>query len=504
MGRYVMGIDNGGTAIKAVLFDVGGREIASSKRSTPMDAPGPGFTERDMEILWRMNCEAVRETIEKSGVAPAAIVGVSFSGHGKGLYLWGKDEKPARPGIVSTDSRAYAYVERWNRDGTAARAFDLTCQSVLACQPVALIKWLMDNEPDAVARTKWVFGVKDYVRYRMTGEAWGEITDLSGSGLVNLKTASYDDEILELFALLDIKGKLPPLTYSSAFCGKVTGACARLTGLMEGTPVAAGLFDIDACAIAMNVTDEENLAAIAGTWSINEYISRAPVMDRSVKMNSLYCLPGYYLVEECSPTSASNQEWFVGQFLAELAEKEGKGLYEVANELVRGIGPNDQRIVFLPYLYGGCDDARASAAFVGLNPSHTRAHMLRAVYESIIFGHKMHISRLLKSKKQPPRAVRLAGGVVNAPEWVQMFADILGLPVETIAVKELGALGAAMTAAVAAGEYAGLEEAARAMVKVDRVFTPNAQYKEIYESKYRAFLKVNEALAPLWAEIEAK
>ena len=501
MGQFVLGIDNGGMSAKAVLFDLRGREIASTKRNVPMDTPKVGFTERDMELLWQMNREVIRETIQKSKVSPEDIAGVSFTGHGKGLYLWGQDERPVRPGIISTDSRAYAIVERWNQDGTAERAFPLTCQNVLACQPVSLLKWLLEHEPEAIERTKWIFGVKDYIRYRLTGEAYGEITDLSGSSLVNLNTAGYDENILKLFGLEAVRDKLPPLIYSSELSGKVTRESAQLTGLAAGTPVAAGLFDIDACAIAMNLIDDRYLAVIAGTWSINEYIAKAPVMDHSVMMNSLYCLPGFYLVEESSPTSASNQEWFINNCLKELAREEGQSLYEVANRLMESVTPDGQHIVFLPYLFGGCDDARATGAFVGLNASHTRADMLRAVYEGIVFGHRLHIDRLLRSRDTPPQAVRLAGGVVNAPAWVQMFADILRLPVETIDVKELGTLGAAITATVAIGAYADLAQAADAMVKVDRVYQPNPAHADVYEKKYQSFLAVNEALAGVWEKL---
>ena len=498
--QYLLGLDNGGTSSKAVLFDRAGREIASAKRYTPMETPMVGHTERDMELLWQVNCEVIRETLLKSGVEARDVAGVSFSGHGKGLYLWGKDEKPAYPGIVSTDSRAWKIVDKWHRDGTAEKVFPLTCQTVLASQPVALLKWFLENQPEVLEKTKWVFGVKDYVRYRMTDEPFAEITDISGSSLVNLNTASFDDEILKLFGLESIKGKLPPLTYSSQFCGKVTKECAAVTGLMEGTPVAAGLFDIDACAIGMNVVDDGYLVVIAGTWSINEYVSSTPIMDRSVKMNSLYCLKDMYLVEECSPTSASNQEWFVKNFLKEAAGE--RPLYKVGDEMVESVKPDEANIVFLPYLFGGSDDARAGAAFVNLSASHTRAQMLRAVYEGIVFGHKLHIDRLMSSRVNPPKGVRLAGGVTNAPLWVQMFADILEMDVETIEVKELGALGAAMTAAVAAGLYADLTEAARAMVKVKNVYHPNPALWAVYRRKYKDFRTVVDAMAPVWGKIE--
>lgn len=200
------------------------------------------------------------------------------------------------------------------------------------------------------------------------------------------------------------------------------------------------------------------------------------------------------------PTSASNQEWFVKSFLKEAAG--GRKLYQVADEMVESVGADEANILFLPYLYGGSDDPRAGAAFVNVSAAHTRSHMLRAVYEGIVFGHRLHIERLLKSRDRAPRAIRLAGGVTNAPMWVQMFADILGMDVETIEVKELGALGAAMTAAVAAGLYPDLASAAGAMVKVSRTYRPNPALREIYDRKYRGFVAVVDALAPVWGRLE--
>ena len=496
--QYVMGIDHGGTSSKAAIFDQKGNEIASASGKTQMFTPGSGQTERDMETLYQVNCAVIRKTIEKAGVDPKDIVGVSFSGHGKGLYLWGNDERPARPGIVSTDSRAVSYIEQWNVDGTADKAFEKTRQSILACQPVALLSWIRDNEPGVLENTKWIFGVKDYIRYRMTGEAFAEITDISGSSMVNLNTFSYDRDLMALYGLEDLMDKLPPLKYSADLCGSVTDDCAAQSGLVPGTPVAAGLFDIDACAISMDIVDEDHLAVIAGTWSINEYIAKSPVLDRSVKMNSLYCLPGYYLVEECSPTSASNQEWFVGEFLQELAQSKGKHPYEVSNEMAASVDVNATLPVYLPYLFGGCDDARARASFIGIDGGHTRAHLMRAVYEGVVFGHKLHINRLMRHREHTT-AIRMAGGVVNSPMWVQMFADVLGQRIETIKASELGCLGAAMAAAVAAGLYPDLKTAASDMVQIGRIYTPNPDVFQAYEKKFKRWADIENAMRGCWA-----
>jgi L-xylulokinase len=225
--KYFLGLDNGGTTTKAALYDLRGKEIAVASVATAMLAPKPGFTERDMEEMWDANCRVIRDVMEQASVSPADIAGVAICGHGKGLYLWGKDGKPARNGIISTDNRAWEYPVQWKKDGTEAKVFARSCQHILACQSVSLLAWLRDNEPAVIPNIQWVFECKDYVRFRMTGEAKAEITDYSGANLVNLHTCSYDDELLALFGLSFIRDALPELCGSTEIAGYVTEEAAE-------------------------------------------------------------------------------------------------------------------------------------------------------------------------------------------------------------------------------------------------------------------------------------
>lgn len=500
MKTYFLGIDNGGTVSKAALFDEKGTQIAKAAANVPMFTPHAGFTERDMEQLWTVTADVVAQTIAKSKVDPSHIGGVACTGHGKGLYLWGKDDSPNGRGIISTDTRAWEYPKKWAEDGTADKIFGKTYQSILACQPVSLLNWMKDHEPKRLEHTKWIFEVKDYIRFRLTGTAAAEITDYSGSNLLNCATKRFDKELLGDFGLGDLYEALPPLVGSAELCGTVSKEAAALTGIPEGTPVAGGMFDIDACAIAMDIVDERNIAVIAGTWSINEYISKQPVLDHSVMMNSLYCMDDHYLIEESSPTSASNHAWFVDMFLAEeriAAEKAGMHPYAYCDQLAAGVAPDEQHIMFLPYLYGSNYDAQAKASLIGLDSHHTRAHMVRAVLEGIAFGHKVHLNRLLANRVSTD-AIRLAGGVVASDLWTQIFCDVFALPVQTIDTGELGALGCAMAAAVASGTYRDLREAAQQMVHVGKTFEPNSQHHAIYNDKFALYESVSGALSDQW------
>lgn len=503
MKRYYLGLDNGGTATKAAIIDDQGKEIAVASMETAMLTPQPHFVERDMEEMWEANCAVIRAALTKADIRPEQIKGVGICGHGKGLYLWGKDDKPARNGIISTDNRAYGYVHKWREDGTEDAAFQRSCQHVMACQPVALLAWLKDNEPEVLDNVQWVFACKDYVRFRLTDVAMAEITDYSGTSLLNLHTKNYDEELLSMFGISAIQDALPPLCNATDLCGTVSFIAAQACGLVPGTPVIGGMFDINACALAVNVTNPDNICMIAGTWSINEYLRSDPVTDGRVLMNSIFCLPQYYLVEESSPTSAGNSEWYVRQMLpevVELAKKEGKSIYSVLEDWVGSIAPESHTPLFLPFLMASNAHPCGTGTWLDLNVSHTRKHLARSIYEGIVFSHRYHLEKLLSTKPQPPKTIRLAGGAARSTVWAQMFADCLGLPVETVAANETGALGCAIATAAATNQFPSVAEAADHMCAVEKTFYPQRENQAIYDKKYSRYLTALDCLQPYWSQ----
>ena len=501
MGQYVMGLDNGGTSTKAAIFDLHGKEIATAGKQTKIITPQSGYTERDMEGLWLANCNCIKRAIEKAQIHAKEIIGIAVCGHGKGLYPWGKDGKPAYNGIISTDSRAWKYPQKWYDTRIYDEVHGRICQEFMACQQVALLAWLKDHHREVYDRIQYAFSVKDYVRFRLTGEAYSEATDISGSGLMDIKNVRFDKEILEKLGIEEVYDMLPPIRYSSDLCGRVSEEAAKLTGLLAGTPVAGGMFDIDACAIAVDVTSPERMCTIAGTWSINEYISKQPIMDGSIAMNSLFAIPGYYLVEECSATSSGNLEWFLQHFVKQESIGEEKNIYEYVNEKVASVKTEECDVYFLPFLYGSNAHHLGKGSFIGLTIYHNQAHILRAIYEGVVFSHKTHIEKLLSSRK-PPEAIRMAGGAANSKVWVQMFADILGFPIETVDAKELGALGCGMAAAIVAGVYKDYKDAASHMVHVSERIQPNLEMTKIYQKKYEKYCAISRALDTVWGQFE--
>ena len=496
--KYLLGIDCGSTMVKAALFDTEGKEHAVASSKVEHIYLHPGWTENNMDALWNGVCGVIREVIRQSGVDAKQIASVTCTGHGNGLYLVTKDGTPARNGIISSDGRARKYIEQWTQEKVLDRILPKTMQSLWAAQPNALLRWLADNEPETLDRTQYLFMCKDFIRYRLTGEAYVELTDMSGTSLIDVGNACYDDEILETWGLLPWKRMMPPLKRSADICGKITSEAATLTGLAEGTPVAGGMFDIDACGLAVGMTNETVFCMVAGTWGNNQFISKTPVVDHDMFMSSCYSIDGYYLMLEGSATSASNLEWFVTQFF----EGDRKDVYHQCNELVASTKPDESAVIFLPYLYSSPVSLDAKGCLFGLDGRQTKAHVMRAVYEGIIFGHRWHVERLMRFCERP-KTIRLTGGATNSEVWAQMFADIFQIPVEIPSGTELGCLGAAICGAVAVGIYPSYEEACRKMVAINRVCQPNTNWAVAYSKKYERYLKLIETLAPAWHELAA-
>ncbi|MDR0863431.1 MAG: carbohydrate kinase, partial [Candidatus Symbiothrix sp.] len=425
---YFLGIDNGGTLSKAAVFDLAGKEISVASCRFNRLVPRRGWSERDMEQLWKDTSDVIREAIRRAGIPKEEIKGVACTGHGNGLFLLDKSGHPLRNGINSNDERAQSYIDGWMKHQVDEKVLPMTAQSLWAAQPAPLLAWIRDNEPEVFGKMGSILMIKDYIRYRLTGKIWAEITDMSGTGLMNVVEGKYDPAVLEAYGLPEIAPLLPPLIESTDVAGYVTAETAALTGLPEGIPVAGGMFDIDACALSSGILHSGQFSIVAGTWGNNQYIARQPLVDKDLFMTSRYAIPGWYLMLEGSPTSAGNLEWFLDTFFACEREKWGLDFYSRISALVAGVDPVDSQVLFLPFLYG-CNSGTLKGGFTGLDASHGRAEMLRAVFEGIVFAHYQHIERLLKFISFPD-VIRITGGAARNPVWCQIFADCIGVPVE--------------------------------------------------------------------------
>ena len=500
---YFIGLDNGGSVTKAGLYDQNGNEIAVFKYAGTADHTKAGYVERDSVQLFHANVQCIKDVVEKAGVNSDDIKGVSVTGHGNGLYLVGHDGKPAYNGIISTDTRAADIVTTWYETGVFDRILPLTNQNIWAGQTAPLLAWFKENKKEVLDKSIYAFSCTDFVRFCLTGEAYGEMTNISAANLMNLKTREYDDEVLAAFGIADYSYLLPPIRQSHEICGEIMPDVAEQTGLAAGTPVVGGLVDFAACPLATGVADQDQLSVTTGTWSICLYISDKPIADKNLLMTSLYPIDGKYSIMEGSMTSASNLEWFVQKMMQKEkkeAKAAGQSVYELCNQMVGSIEPEDCPVVFLPFLYGTNVNADAKSCFFGINYAHERAHLVRAIYEGVVFSAVMHIEKLLSFRTEKPKTVRISGGAARSKEWVQIYADTLQLPIEVSDAKELGTMGVAMAAAVGVGAFENYEEAIENFVRIKYVCEPRAAKNEIYQKKYELYKKLVLNMDNLWAE----
>jgi len=496
--QRILGIDTGGTMAKAAIFDVDGTEIASARHANNVRYPRPGYTEVDADEVWRSACHAVRSVMELSSTDPHEVIGISTTGHGNGLYAVDGAGRPILPGIISTDSRAAETAAGWEAAGHGPFAESVIMQRFWPGQTLPLLGWFTRHAPQALDRAAALFGSKDYVRARLTGDLSTEITEAAVAGLVDLSTLQYASTLFDRFGLTALAGKLPPIRPSLEAAAGVSAEAAAATGLREGTPVVRGLTDVVACAVASGATSTDVMSVIAGTFSINQTLHASPRRSRAPVLQMPYPIGGLFLATECSATSASNLEWLCRTMLgaeAGRASAEGKSIYDLCGDWVSAALPRDNDILFLPFLFGG--PASTPAGLIGLRASHDTADVVRAVFEGIVFAHKLDVDKLMTgADAAAPKVVRLAGGAARSQIWPQLFADVLDLDVEVPAGGELGAQGAAMSVAVALGHAPTLADAAGRMVRIARRYSPDPRRRDAYRTKFARFEALVKTLAP--------
>ena len=495
--KCLIGIDNGGSQIKCAVFSLEGRELAVASRSLPMDIPAPGFTERDANLVWEANADAIAEALEKAGIAGEDVLGVGLTGYGNGILLFDEQGEPVSPAIVSTDERANDLCDELAEAGVEREVYQYTYQGIWAAQPAAMLPWFKRNDPATLESARWCLGIKDWVRLKLTGEFATEMTEASSGCLLNLDTRDWDSAIFEALGIPELARIMPPVFESAEVTGTVTAEAAERTGLVAGTPVAAGYFDIDAAAFASGVADEGTLCLIAGTWSINEYLAKSVEKDYDTRKNTvtLGYRPGFFNVEESWATSASNFDWYVKNFVAPAMPGIALGdVYAEADKVIDRIDPRDSDVVFVPFLFSSSAASGAKATFLNLTSYNTADHVLLSVFEGICLNTRDLVARL-DAPAGGWRSARLSGGVAKSPEWAQMMADVLGMQVVTLANSELTAQGAAMGAGVAAGVFDGFDDAIGKMVRVGQVFDPRPEYVAVYEEKFKTFKRALDALA---------
>lgn len=499
MADFILGIDAGGTAVKAAVFSAAGEELAVASMTPRLIAPAPGHAERDPEEAWHGLAAAIPAALGKAGITGADVAAVGITGYGNGLHLVDAAGRPVMNAVLASDIRAAAICEEWVAAGLEAERVARTFQRFWPATPAALLAWLQRHRPETLAAASAVLMCKDFLRLKLTGVVAAEVTDQSTAALVGADRTEYERPLLAALGLSPQERLLPPLIETLTIAGAVTREAAAATGLAAGTPVAAGACDNLAVMYGTGVTDRERIVVMSGTWGLHQSFLAAPVTDGSILITAHGARPGDWLAIEGSPTSASNLEWFAETFLRAAGAAAGEDVYALANRLVAETPAEGPPVLFLPFLNGAIDAAAARGSLVGFSSWHRLGHAVRAVYEGVAFEHRRHLERL-SAVRGKPAAARFAGGAAKSRPWSEIFAAALGLTLEVPAGSEFGARGAALLAGVAAGLVPDLDALA-GMAAVDRVVLPQAGLVETLDRRYALYRSLIAALGPFWKEV---
>ncbi|MDX7998476.1 carbohydrate kinase [Xenorhabdus sp. Reich] len=484
--RFCLGIDCGGTYLKAGLYDDRGQEYSIERTVLRTISPQPGYAERDLNELWNALIATVNNLLKNSGTHGQQIKGIGISAQGKGLFLLDKNNKPLGHGILSSDRRATEIVHQWQQQGMLEKLYPHTRQTLWTGHPVSLLRWIKDNQPERYNRIDTLMMAHDYLRWRLTGEKGCEESNISESNLYSMNSGAYDPALSMLLNISEVDSVLSRIVGPTEICGEITPQAAELTGLAVGTPVVGGLFDVVSTALCAGLQDEYTLNAVMGTWSVTSGITdQLRTHEPYPYIYGRYVNAGQYIVHEASPTSSGNLEWFTHLW--------GKMSFEEINAAVHHLPKASSEIFFLPFLYGSNAGLEMTAGFYGLQSSHNRGHLLQAVYEGVIFSHMTHLQRMLE-RFTKTQTIRVMGRPAHSKVWMQMFADISNLPVELPQVKETGCLGAALAALVGIGIYKNFTEAQENLAYVTYTLEPDRDSHPAYLNKINKYQLIIESL----------
>ncbi|MBB1251025.1 FGGY-family carbohydrate kinase [Rhizobium sp. G21] len=477
--EFVLGIDKGTSVVKAVVFDEAGAARGQAQRRVGVLSPRPGWHEEDPDQTWDLTAAVIREAIAGAGIEAKDIKGVGISGHMGGAWLIDGEGRPTRNAICWPDERAQPEQMEIERAGKMREIFAISGNGLMPGITAMLLGWLSKHEPQTVAGTRHVLCAKDYLRFRLTGDIGTDPSDVSFVP-GDIDARGFSNHVLDLCGASAWIEKLPSIQPSEAIAGTVTRMAAEQTGLAEGTPVVTGLGDACANALGVGALSPGAALTVLGTSCLNSLVTAGP--DRAPEgLGFLFSMPGGHYVRILPNTSGTIAfDWFLDRFGAPLTA-DGKPDFTALAAQAASAPIGSQGVIFIPYVNGSgvlapFHDAQARGGFFGTGSHTTYDHLLRSVYEGLCFATRDCFDAMTTR----PRTLTLTGGGARSPFWAQLFADVLGLPIETVSAEESGAFGVAMLAGVATGVWKDLDEAAGCN-RVTARYEPDAQRSADYD-----------------------
>ncbi len=497
--QFLLGVDVGTTHCKALLFDDSGRvEAAASVDTITHHDPAGTYYYRPDE-LWATVAGVIRRVM--AAITPSEVAGVCIASMAESGLPLGGDNQPVYPIIPYFDETSAEQAREITALFGKTELFKLTGLNVSPIPSLTKLRWLQRNETAVFAKTRKWLCIPDYLNYRLTGEMVTDYSIASRTMAFEVFSRQWSERILGAVGMSP--ELFPEAVPSGTRIGTVTREAARFTGIGEGVPVIAGGHDHFCGSLGAGLLLGNRLLDSSGSAESLHGLLGADVeriedfvgfsVGNYVDGRSFYAGGGFN-------SSGISVDWIVGRCaaLGDWSETAETGPFDYETIMGRAFQrpPGANQLLFLPHLRGSGFpdwDNHSRGSFVGLRAFHRAPDLVRAVLEGVCFELRSILERLRRLIPDDVRQITTMGGGARNHYWLQIKADILGLPVEVPVVKEATALGAALLAGVGTGIYADLYEATRRTYRVDQRFLPDPGLGAAYDELYR----LNRQLYPL-------
>lgn len=505
---HYLGIDIGTSGTKTLLIDASGKVIAEANAEYPLHQPKPGWTEQDPQDWWNATVKTVRAVMKQSGLKPDSVRAIGLSGQMHGSVFLNKDDQVIRNALLWNDQRTAAECEEITQAaGGRKNLIKMVANPALTGFQAPKILWLRNHEKKNFDKLAKVLLPKDEIRRRLTGDYVTEVSDASGTLLLDVVNRNWSKSLLGKLNL--DANLLPRVVESEEVTGTLTAEAAKLLGLSTDCKVVGGAGDCAAGAVGNGVVKQGILSTSIGTSGVMFVHSDQPQYDAAGRLHTFcHAVKGKWHMMGVNLTSGGSLQWWVDSVLQGLSGVSAKNRYEAATAEAAAVDAGSNGLVFLPYLNGERTphaDPNARGSFVGLNLTHSRGHMTRSVMEGITFALRDSLD-IIQSLDVPVRQIRASGGGSKNPFWRQMQADVFGKKITTLEVEQGPAYGVALLAAVGDGVFRCIEDACKATIKVANETPPERAAVKKYDRIFPIYRDLYGQLKPAMnalAEIQA-
>ena len=478
-----------------MLSSTDGELVARSFQPYNLYHPRANWAEQDPQDWWRAVAVGTRNLLRGSGASAADIAAIGFAGQMLGVVPVDSDGKPLRMAIIWLDSRAdeqaASFIRRFGGRkiitrvaGAAPSGKDVVCK----------LAWLRENEPAVFASTQAFLDTTGYLVYRATGVMAIDHTGAGGTGIINGRTRSWSPVLARMLRLP--LAKMPHIRSSIDVVGYVGKTAAEEMGVRGGTPVIAGMADIPAAAAGSGALEDGDAHINIGTSS---WLCISASRPRNLGKNGIAAVvsadPDMYIMIGESETAGACLDWVArcfaghGETGASAALDPGADIFKALDEVAEKVEPGAGKLLFTPWMFGErspVPDTSIRASFINISLEHKRQNMLRAIYEGVAYNLRwlLDVAAGAGFGCDPLRAI---GGGAKSDVWMQIIADVTRRRVEAVEnPQEAGAMGVALAAAMAVGEYDSFKEIKKA-VRVRGSFTPREDCCQVYDDLYAVF-----------------